>query len=221
MTLPVVPVVPVEPEERPAVHCRACHRPVPTGVLHHPGGLGPKCWRKEHDPPLRLPTIRRHETGDNQPSLFDLLIEETDMSYSHFPSDCAEYNDLAVRFGGPRPTIVVLCGSTRFEKEFRRVAFELTLEGAIVVKPDVFMNDGHAEKAHLPKIDAGAKAALDELHKRKIDLADEVLVVSDETGYIGESTRREIEYARKLGKPVRFAVEAAAEVDKALTAGIR
>lgn len=216
MTLPLdLPA----PSGRLPVKCEACGHLVPTGVLW-PGKVGPVCWRKEHDPPLRLPAIRRHETGDNQPNLFD-LIEETNMSYSHFPSDCAEYNDLAVRFGGPRPTIVVLCGSTRFEKEFRRVAFELTLDGAIVVKPDVFMNDGHAEKAHLPKIDAGAKAALDELHKRKIDLADEVLVVSDETGYIGESTRREIEYARKLGKPVRFAVEAAAEVDKALTAGIR
>jgi cell division protein FtsB len=52
------------------------------------------------------------------------------------------------------------------------------------------------------------KIALDELHKRKIDLADEVLVLNV-GGYIGESTRSEIEYARKLGKPVRYLESAA------------
>jgi hypothetical protein len=48
-----------------------------------------------------------------------------------------------------------------------------------------------------------AKAALDELHKRKIDLADEVLVLNV-GGYIGESTRSEIDYAQEHGKPLRF-----------------
>jgi hypothetical protein len=48
------------------------------------------------------------------------------------------------------------------------------------------------------------KVALDQLHFRKIDLADEVVVVSDETGYVGESTRNEIAYAEKHGKPVRY-----------------
>ena len=42
---------------------------------------------------------------------------------------------------------------------------------------------------------------LDELHLRKIDLADAVFVV-DPGGYIGESTTREIAYARSTGKPV-------------------
>lgn len=47
------------------------------------------------------------------------------------------------------------------------------------------------------------KVALDELHLRKIDLADEVLVLNV-GGYIGQSTGREIAYAQATGKPVRF-----------------
>lgn len=107
------------------------------------------------------------------------------------------------RAQGQRPTIVCLCGSTRFEADFRRVAADLTLQGVIVVKPDVFMNDGHAEKAHLPAVADEAKRALDELHKRKIDLADEVLILNV-GGYVGASTRSEIEYAQALGKPLSW-----------------
>ncbi len=47
------------------------------------------------------------------------------------------------------------------------------------------------------------KGKLDELHKRKIDLADEVLVLNV-GGYIGESTRSEIDYATQAGKPIRY-----------------
>lgn len=59
------------------------------------------------------------------------------------------------------------------------------------------------------------KARLDDLHLRKIDLADNVFVVNPATpehpdGYIGESTRREIEYATQLGKPVTYLEPAAA-----------
>jgi len=49
-------------------------------------------------------------------------------------------------------------------------------------------------------------ATLDELHLRKIDVADEVLVVTDEGGYFGASTAREIDYAIEHGKPIRFMV---------------
>jgi hypothetical protein len=105
--------------------------------------------------------------------------------------------------GADRPRIVCLCGSTRFKAEFEQVAADLALAGVIVVKPDVFMNDGHAEKAHLPAVSGDVKVALDDLHKRKIDLADEVYVLNV-GGYIGTSTRSEIDYAVALGKPVRY-----------------
>ena len=48
-----------------------------------------------------------------------------------------------------------------------------------------------------------AKAMFDDMHKRKIDMADEIFVI-DVDGYIGESARDEIEYATETGKPVRF-----------------
>ena len=96
-----------------------------------------------------------------------------------------------------RPKIVCLCGSTRFKEEFERVERELTLAGCIVLTVGLF---GHRE----PDFDwERHKEALDELHLRKIDMADEVLVINV-GGYVGESTAREIEYARKTGKAVRF-----------------
>lgn len=95
------------------------------------------------------------------------------------------------------PTIVVICGSTRFWEDMAAAAWTETLAGRIVVKPDVDMKrpgDGYTD-AQAVKTDP------DELHRAKIRLADEVLVVGN---YIGQSTTAEIAYARTLGKPVRF-----------------
>lgn len=92
-----------------------------------------------------------------------------------------------------RPEIVCLCGSTRFVEEMRAANRDLTLAGVIVVAP------GEAGEV----VTDEQKAALDALHLRKIDLADRVLVVNP-GGYVGESTSREIAYARATGKPVSF-----------------
>ena len=132
------------------------------------------------------------------------------MSYPHFSGDCDEHHDLVRDFNGPRPTIVCLCGSTRFYDEFQRVNYERTMAGEIVLSVG-FYPHAKAEHGHGEGVghDSTEKVALDELHKRKVDLADYVLVLSDETGYFGESTRSEIEYAIKNGKPVEFAHVAA------------
>jgi len=101
-----------------------------------------------------------------------------------------------------RPRIVCLCGSMRFEEQMREAARVESINGLIVVGPMVNMKHPHPlwdETADVEQI----KTDLDALHKRKIDLADEILVVSDETGYVGDSTRSEIAYAHALGKPVR------------------
>jgi hypothetical protein len=92
-----------------------------------------------------------------------------------------------------RPEIVCICGSTRFVDELRRANRELTLAGVIVVAP------GEAGES----VTDEQKRALDALHRRKIDLADRVLVVNP-GGYVGESTSGEIAYARAHGKPVSF-----------------
>lgn len=103
----------------------------------------------------------------------------------------------------PMPPIVCLCGSTRFVDEFNRRRKELTERGEIVLSIEVVTTQA---REHDPQhADPALKARLDELHKRKIDLADYVLVVSDESGYFGESTTGEIWYAIDCGKPVRFA----------------
>jgi hypothetical protein len=96
----------------------------------------------------------------------------------------------------PRAIIVAICGSTRFRAEINEANRVMTLNGRIVLAPGVFAHDGDA-------ITEEQKTALDRLHLQKIDLADEVLVVNP-GGYIGDSTRREIEYAQRSGKPVRY-----------------
>lgn len=97
-----------------------------------------------------------------------------------------------------RPEIVCLCGSTRFFKEFDEQNFRLTLEGKIVLS--IGCNTKSDEGL---KLTAEDKERLDELHKRKIDLCDRVLVLNV-GGYIGSSTRDEIEYAEAHGKPVQY-----------------
>lgn len=99
------------------------------------------------------------------------------------------------------PTIVCICGSTRFMAEMAEADLRETAAGLIVVRPGCDLKTPHPLWAADPALAEGLKARLDDLHRRKIALADEVLVVGD---YIGDSTRSEIAYARELGKPVRF-----------------
>ena len=130
------------------------------------------------------------------------------MSYPHFGTDCNDHHDLVRDFlNGPKPRIVCLCGSTRFYDEFQRVNYERTMAGEIVLSVG-FYPHAQAEHGHGEGVghDSAEKITLDELHKRKIDLADYVLVLSDETGYFGESTRSEIEYATRTGTPVEFSM---------------
>jgi hypothetical protein len=98
------------------------------------------------------------------------------------------------------PEVVVICGSTRFMAEMAEADVRETAAGKIVVKPGCDMKSPHALWSD-PVEAKALKARLDDLHRAKIRLADEVLVVG---GYIGDSTRAEIAYARSLGKPVRF-----------------
>jgi len=110
------------------------------------------------------------------------------------------------------PHIVVICGSTRFMAEMAQADLRETVAGRIVVKPGFDMKSPHGLSTDPAdaEVEADAqtqtqvqvlKARLGELHRAKIRLADEVLIVGD---YIGDSTRAEIAYARSLGKPVRF-----------------
>jgi len=86
----------------------------------------------------------------------------------------------------------------RFATSFREQRERLTLEGYIVVGPEI-LDTGLSHSVEPVKV------ALDQLHLRKIDLADEIFVVNVD-GYYGASTSREIAYARRLGKPIRWLV---------------
>ena len=101
--------------------------------------------------------------------------------------------------------IITLCGSTRFKDEFMEAQKRLTLEGNIVISVGLF---GHAGDTEVwENMDEGTltktKEMLDDMHKRKIDMADEIFVINV-GGYIGSSTKSEIEYATKAGKTVRY-----------------
>ena len=97
--------------------------------------------------------------------------------------------------------VITLCGSTRFKDAFLQEQKRLTLEGNIVLSVGLFGHSGDGEVWT-----EGTKAMLDDMHKRKIDMADEIFVINV-GGYIGESTRSEIAYAKRTGKAVRYLEE--------------
>lgn len=105
------------------------------------------------------------------------------MGYPHYSNDCCEH----------WPTVTI-CGSMRFFPQMLEVAAELTRRGRIVLMPFCVVAP--------EDLDSALKERLDLLHRKKIDLASEVLVVSDESGYCGESTKAEIDYALQHHKRV-------------------
>ena len=104
--------------------------------------------------------------------------------------------------------VITLCGSTRFKDEFMEAQKRLTLEGNIVISVGLFGHSGDSEVWE--NMDEGTltktKEMLDDMHKRKIDMADEILVINV-GGYIGSSTKSEIGYAKATGKKVRYLEE--------------
>ena len=94
--------------------------------------------------------------------------------------------------------VITLCGSTRFKEQFFEVQKRLTLEGNIVISVGLFGHSGDDEVWT-----EGIKEMLDDMHKRKIDMADSIYVINV-GGYIGSSTRSEIEYAKRNGKIINY-----------------
>ena len=92
--------------------------------------------------------------------------------------------------------VITLCGSTKFKEDFERVNRELTLHGNIVISVGCF---GHSGDSFTDE----QKVMLDDIHKRKIDMADAIYVINKD-GYIGSSTRSEIQYALRTGKQIMY-----------------
>lgn len=105
------------------------------------------------------------------------------------------------------PEIICLCGSTRFYEAFRQANLRETLAGKIVLS----IGCDTKSDADLFGVEdtVALKVRLDWLHKRKIDLADTILILNV-NGYIGASTKSELEYAKRLGKRILFLEEGVA-----------
>lgn len=104
--------------------------------------------------------------------------------------------------------VITLCGSTRFKEQFMEAQKRLTLEGNIVISVGLFGHSGDPEVWE--NMDEGTltatKEMLDDMHKRKIDMADSIYVINV-GGYIGDSTKSEIAYAEATGKKVEYLEE--------------
>ena len=94
--------------------------------------------------------------------------------------------------------VITLCGSTRFKEQYIEAQKRLTLAGNIVISVGLFGHSGDNEVWT-----EGTKQMLDDMHKRKIDMADSIFVINV-GGYIGESTKSEIEYAKSNGKRIDY-----------------
>jgi hypothetical protein len=93
--------------------------------------------------------------------------------------------------------IITLCGSTKFKSRFEQAMKDETRKGHIVLTVGWY---GHCDSELMSDEE---KEQLDKLHLDKIEMSDEVLVINP-NGYIGESTRREIEFANNHMIPVVY-----------------
>lgn len=116
------------------------------------------------------------------------------MSNTHPATDCHAHHAIV---SDVEAEVVTLCGSMRFFDQMLTVAAELTAAGIIVLAPFCVVA--------ISDQDTMAKVALDELHRDKIRLATwRIVVITDRTGYIGDSTRAEMVFAESLGLAVEL-----------------
>ena len=99
--------------------------------------------------------------------------------------------------------VITLCGSTRFKEAFIETQKRLTLEGNIVISVAFFSQTDDVWENMTETEIAEKISMLNEMHRQKIDMADEVYVINV-GGYIGKSTFSEIEYAKSIGKEIRY-----------------
>jgi hypothetical protein len=122
------------------------------------------------------------------------------------PDDYRSTAPMRGKMSDKQPKIITLCGSTRFIETVAVMAYLLEKEGAIVLGlhylPPGYFKGKDIVECHIAEHE-GVAEHFDNLHLRKIDLSDSIYVLNVD-GYIGESTRREIDYAEKIGKPVTY-----------------
>lgn len=100
--------------------------------------------------------------------------------------------------------VITLCGSTKFESEFIEIAQELTLKGNVVLCPVIFT---HRDSVGITD---DKKKILDSIYQKKIDMADEIIIIN-KNGYIGDSTMKEIEYSIRNNKKIYYLYNCSSE----------
>jgi hypothetical protein len=196
-----------EPEQLRAGAGEAAAEP-----LHGGGAFGSAGVSAEVEPPVEVvakpATPPVEPTAEQVEEMTDLLSDADTGRESYGASYQSMARAVLRRYGlppkpptgTPRPTVVCLCGSTRFMDAFFEVGWSETLAGKIVLSVGVCK---HATDHGAEALGQDVADRLDELHLRKIDLADEVYILNV-GGYIGESTARELAYAQSKGKRIRF-----------------
>lgn len=124
--------------------------------------------------------------------------DESDKISNAIHRYCTAGADLIDKFTNRKYQVITLCGSTKFKDEFIEMQKILTLQGNIVLTVGLFGHSGDNEVWEL-----GVKEKMDDMHKQRIDMSDEIFVINV-GGYIGESTKAEIEYARSKGKRIAY-----------------
>ena len=143
-------------------------------------------------------------------SMFDSILAELELKMTEWTPDrpCPKEGAALAGPSVKRPKIVCFCGSSRFIEQFGIFMWEYEKAGNIALGlhwlPPSYFDELNRPAADDHQAEAeGLAEKMDELHLRKIDLADEVFILNV-GGYIGESTRNEIEYAKKLGKKIKY-----------------
>lgn len=138
------------------------------------------------------------------------LLHNSDLSRIGQPTErdlarVEKYRKALDILGYRRYKVITLCGSTRFRAAFEETNKQLTLAGNIVIGVGLYGHAGDGEVWEDADEDTltATKLMLDDMHKRKIDMADEIFVINV-GGYMGSSTRSEIAYAKAHNKPVRY-----------------
>lgn len=93
--------------------------------------------------------------------------------------------------------IITICGSLRFQKEMMELSEELELAGNCVLAPIYPVRQGKDAYTE------SEVSVLNAMHREKIKLSDAVFIVNVD-GYMGDSTKSEMEYAKALGKEILY-----------------
>jgi hypothetical protein len=146
------------------------------------------------DPECELPKLANRVHG---------IMAEQAEKLTALQDDNRRLREAEKKQGANFPKIVCLCGSTRFMNAFFETGWDETLKGNIVLSVGVCKHVGTEGGHGAEMLGQDVADALDELHFRKIDLANEVIVLRV-GGYIGKSTSKEIKYAESCNKPIRY-----------------